>query len=229
MNSKVLYKLSYGLYVISSINGTQSNGQIANTVFQISSEPLTIAVSINKKNLTHEYIEKSGVFSVSVLPVTTPVDFIGQFGFKSGRDVDKFAGVAYRTGLTGVPILLENSIGYLEANVVQHLDVATHTLFIGEVVEAEVLGETEPMTYAYYQAVKRGSVPPAAPTYIKPQTMPTGAEGEKHKCTVCGYIYNSAQGDPASGQAAGTLFSALPEAWVCPVCGAGKEEFEALP
>ena len=228
MNSKALYKLSYGLYVISSVNGTKLNGQIANTVFQISSEPLTIAISINKQNLTHEYLEKSGVFSVCVLPVTTPLDLIGHFGFKSGRDVDKFAGVPYRTGVTGAPILLENSIGYLEAKVTQHLDVATHTLFIGEVVEAEVLAEAEPMTYAYYQAVKRGLVPPTAPTYLKPEVTPAGTLGEKYKCSLCGYIYDPAQGDPASGQPAGTLFRALPEDWVCPICGAGKEEFEPL-
>lgn len=229
MNSKVLYKLSYGLYVIGSTNGVRSNGQIANTVFQICSEPLTIAVSINRKNLTHEFIEKSGVFSVSILPVTTPLDLIGQFGFKSGRDLDKFANLAHRTGMTGVPILLENSLGYLEAEVVQRLDVETHTLFIGKVVEAEVLGDAEPLTYAYYQTVKRGLVPPTAPTYIKSQNSPDREGGQKYKCSVCGYIYDSAQGDPASGQAAGTLFSALPETWVCPVCGAGKEQFEAMP
>ena len=100
MNVKALYKLVYGLYVVSSRKEDRLNGQIANTVFQISSEPPTIAVSINKNNLTHEFIEQSKVLAVSVLSQDTPLSFIGHFGFKSGRDIDKLEGINYKIGGT---------------------------------------------------------------------------------------------------------------------------------
>jgi len=104
MNTKALHTLSYGLYVIGSRKGERLNGQIANTVIPVSSQPPTISVSINKVNLTHEFIRDSGAFSVSVLSQDTPLSFIGRFGFKSGRDVDKFDGVNYRIGETESPV-----------------------------------------------------------------------------------------------------------------------------
>jgi len=107
MNMETLRRISYGMYIISSKKGEKLNGQIANTVFQITSEPPTIAVSINKQNLTHDCISGSGVFSVSILAKDTPMKFIGAFGFKSGRETDKFAGVKYLTGKTGAPVVLD--------------------------------------------------------------------------------------------------------------------------
>ncbi len=167
MNLKTLWKISYGLYIVSSKKGDKLNGQIANTVFQVTAEPPTIAVSINTQNLTHEFIGDSEVFSVSILSVETPLRFIGQFGFKSGRDIDKFKDVEYKIGVTGAPIVLDNSIGYLEVEVIDKLDVGTHTIFVGKVIDAEILNDKEPMTYAYYHEVKRGRAPKTAPTYIK--------------------------------------------------------------
>jgi flavin reductase (DIM6/NTAB) family NADH-FMN oxidoreductase RutF len=117
MNPKALQNLSYGLYVVTSRRGDKINGQIANTVFQITSEPPTVAVSINKKNLTWEYIKESGVFAVSVLCQDTPLSFISQFGFKSGRDVDKLSSINYKVGQTKTPIVLDNTTSYLEAKV----------------------------------------------------------------------------------------------------------------
>jgi len=167
MDPKVLYKLSYGMYIVCSKKGDKFNGQIANTVFQITSEPPTVAVSINKNNLTHSYINESKVFTASFLCTITPLPFIGRFGFRSGRDVNKLEGVNYRIGKTGVPIILDNTVAYVEARVVKQLDVGTHTVFVGEVVDAEILNEKEEcMTYAYYQQVKRGTTPAAAPTFI---------------------------------------------------------------
>ncbi|MFH1775160.1 MAG: flavin reductase family protein [Chloroflexota bacterium] len=166
MNLKALYKLGYGLYIVTSKMGNKLNGQIANTVFQVCSEPPTIAVSINKGNLTHEYIDSSRVMAVSVLSQDTPLPFIGGFGFRSGRDVDKFEGVSYRLGETGAPIVLDNTLAYLEARIVQTVDVHTHTIFIGELVESDTLQEGAPMTYDYYHQIKGGTTPKAAPSYI---------------------------------------------------------------
>ena len=167
MNLKVLHNCTYGLYVIGSRKGDRFNGQIANTVFQVTSDPPTIAVSINKQNLTHEFISESKVFTASILSQDTPLSFIGHFGFKSGREVDKLKDVNYKLGEAKAPIVLDHSVAYLEAKVIHQVDVGTHTIFIGEVVGADVLGEGEPMTYAYYHQVKRGTTPKTAPSYIK--------------------------------------------------------------
>jgi len=190
MNLTALYNISYGIYIVSSKKEDRINGQIANTVFQTTSEPATIAVCINKKNLTHEFITKSRVFAVSVLEQETDMKFIGRFGFKSGRDIDKFDGVNYKLGVTGAPIVLEYSIAYLEAEVVSVIDVGTHTIFIGTIVDADILNEGEPMTYAYYHTVKKGKSPKTAPTYIEEENQKEENEMKKYRCTVCGYVYD---------------------------------------
>ena len=121
MNKGAFYKLSYGLYVITSGERGKFNGQIANTVFQVCSEPPMIAIAINRGNLTHEYIMKSKVFIAIVLSKDTPLNFIGQFGFKSGRNTDKFQGVNHRPGENGAPVVLDNAIAFMEAKVVNSL------------------------------------------------------------------------------------------------------------
>ena len=167
MNVKALYKLSYGMFVICSKKGPKFNGQIANTVFQITSEPPTVGVSINKNNLTHEYIDESKVFTVSILGLSTPLPFIGRFGFRSGRDSNKLDGINFKVGKTGAPIVQDNAVVFIEARVARQMDVGTHTIFIGEIVDTDVINEKEePMTYSYYQQVKRGTTPAAAPTHI---------------------------------------------------------------
>ena len=225
MNLKALYKLGYGMYVVCSKKGDRFNGQIANTVLQITSEPPIIAVSINKDNLTHEFIKESKVLTVSVISQDTPLSFIGHFGFKSGRDMDKLGGISYKIGETQAPVVTDNALAYLEARVIQEVDVGTHTIFIGELVDADVIKEGEPMTYAYYHQVKRGTTPKAAPSYIeeKKEAAPKMA---KYKCTVCGYVYDPELGDPDGGIKPGTPFEEIPDAWVCPVCGAAKSAFE---
>ncbi len=228
MNLQALYKIGYGVYIVCSKNGEKINGQIANTVFQVCSEPPMVAVAINKKNLTHEYIKKSGVLTASIISQETPLNFIGQFGFKSGRDINKFEGVNYRTGETGAPIVLDNTLAYLEAKAVNSADVGTHTLFIGEVVAAEVLKEGEPMTYAYYHIVKRGSTPKTAPHYIDVKKEEEKPKMSKYECGVCGYIYDPALGDPDGKIPPGTPFEKLPDDWTCPVCGAAKSEFKKV-
>ena len=224
MNLKALHKLGYGLYVIGSRKGDRLNGQIANTVFQITSEPPNIAVSINKNNLTHEFIKESKVFTASIISQDAPLSFIGRFGYKSGRDINKFEGISYRTGQTKAPVVIENAVSYLEAKVTKEIDVGTHTIFIGEIIDADVLSEKVCMTYDYYHQVKRGTTPKTAPSYIaEKKEAPKMA---KYKCTICGYIYEPELGDPDGGIKPGTPFEEIPDDWVCPICGAAKSDFE---
>ncbi|WP_372683076.1 flavin reductase family protein, partial [Desulfosarcina sp.] len=149
IDRSVFRDLSYGLYLITSKDAGQLNGQIVNTVIQVTSEPPRIAVIINKKNLTHELIVKSKVFSASVLEEATPMTFLGPFGFRSGRDVDKLSKVSFQEGLTGCPLITEHALSVLEAEVIDSVDLGTHTVFIGKVVSSEVLKEGNPLTYQY--------------------------------------------------------------------------------
>jgi len=224
MNLKALHKLGYGMYVIGSRKGNKLNGQIANTVFQITSEPPTVAVSINKNNLTHEFIKESRVFTASILCQDTPLSFIGHFGFKSGRDINKLEGISYRIGETKAPVVTENGVSYLEAKVLQDMDVGTHTIFVGEIVDADVLSEKVCMTYDYYHQVKRGTTPKTAPSYIEGRKEV--AKVPKYKCTVCGWVYDPELGDPDGGIKPGTPFEEIPDDWVCPTCGVSKSDFE---
>jgi len=240
MDNSAFFKMSYGLYIVSAVSDNRMNGQIANTVFQVTSTPPTLGVSINKQNLTHEIIQEGKVFSVSVLSQSAPMEFIGRFGFKSGRDLDKFDGVKYKKGLTGAPIVLDYTVAAIEAKVLCSFDCGTHTIFLGQVADCGVLSDEEPMTYAYYHAVKGGKAPKTAPTYqpqepAAPPVTPLpqrGAETEKkeakmtrYACSICGYVYDPEKGDPDSGVAPGTKFEDLPADWVCPVCGADKSNF----
>ena len=226
MDTKALYKISYGLYVITSKKGNKINGQTANALMQVTAEPPAIAIGINKNNLTHEFIKESKVFAASILSQDTPLNFIGQFGFKSGRDVNKFDQVNYKTGKNGAPIILDNTLAYLEVKVTQEMDVGTHTIFVGEIVESELLKDGEPMTYAYYHQVKRGTTPKTAPTYLKEEKKPVTLP--QYQCTICGYIYDPEKGDPDGGIAPGTAFEDIPDDWTCPVCGASKDQFKKV-
>ncbi len=150
----VCLKIVYGLYVVTSIDGEKSNGQICNTLFQVTSEPPRIAIAINKKNLTHEYIEKSGLFAASILGVNDH-KMVRRFGYRSGREFDKLKGVRVKKGENGCP-LLEDSVGYLEASIVPSLtaDVGTHSIFIGDILCGGLLSGGEPITYAQFRENK---------------------------------------------------------------------------
>jgi flavin reductase (DIM6/NTAB) family NADH-FMN oxidoreductase RutF/rubredoxin len=226
MNTKALHNISYGLYVICSRMDDKINGQIANTVVQVCSEPAMISVAINKNNYTHEFINTSKMFTASILSQETPLSFIGNFGFKSGRDIDKFQGVNYKLSTNRIPIVTDYTLAYLEAKVVEQVDAGTHTVFIGELVDADVLKEGEPMTYAYYQQVKRGTTPKSAPSYVEKKEE--GKKMDKYECSVCGYIYDPELGDPDGGIKPGTPFEKIPDNWVCPVCGASKDKFKKI-
>jgi ferric-chelate reductase [NAD(P)H] len=155
------------MYIVSSLKGEKLNGQIVNCVIQVTSEPTTVAISINKKNLTHEYIMESSRFAVSILEEETPLSFIGKFGFKTGRTEDKFKDVKFKKLSSGCPVVLDNTLCYFEVKVINKFDCGTHTLFLGEMTQSEMLKAGKVLTYDYYHQVKRGTTPANAPTFIR--------------------------------------------------------------
>jgi flavin reductase (DIM6/NTAB) family NADH-FMN oxidoreductase RutF/rubredoxin len=221
---QALYKISYGLYIVSSGDRSRGNGFISNTVFQVTAEPPRFAVCCSKDNYTAEFIIRYQVFSVSVLAQSASTEIFGKFGYRSGRSFDKMAGTSVKYGKTGVPIVLDESIAYFECKVIQTLDVGTHLLFIGELLEAESTDDSkEPLTYSYYRQVKKGVAPKNAPTYIDKSKLEvkSGSGLKKFKCSVCGYIYDES--------AEPVRFADLADDWVCPVCGSEKSEFIEIP
>ncbi|MFC1823939.1 flavin reductase family protein [Thermodesulfobacteriota bacterium] len=166
LDRRALRDLSYGLYIVTSRDGEKLNGQIVNTVIQVTSDPARIAVIINKKNMTHELIAKSKVFGVSVLDQTAPMTFFGPFGFRSGRDIDKLEKVSFKEGITGCPLVTEHALSLIEASVFDQIDLGTHTIFIGDAVNSEVIKKGQPLTYQYYHEELKGKSPQNAPTFI---------------------------------------------------------------
>jgi flavin reductase (DIM6/NTAB) family NADH-FMN oxidoreductase RutF/rubredoxin len=221
INFQALFKISYGLYIVSSGDKINGNGFISNTVFQVTAEPPRFAVCCNKNNYTAEFIRKYEVFSVSILAQSASSEILGKFGYKSGKDFDKMTGTQVKYGDTGVPIVLDESIAYFECKVFQTLDVGTHLMFIGELLNAELIDDSkEPLTYSYYRQVKKGVAPKNAPTYIdisKIEVKSITTNSKKYKCRVCGHIYDESI-EPVK-------FTDLPNDWVCPVCGSEKSDF----
>ena len=226
------FKISYGLYIVSAQYDGKKNGQIANVVSQVTDKPIKIVTCLNKKNLTHELVEKSGYFGVSILERDTPMPFIGHFGFKSGRDINKFEGKEFETDESGTPMILDYSVSIMSAKVVGKLDVGSHTLFVGELVSAKLINNNPVMTYEYYHEVKKGKSPENAPTFrgnIEEKKENKRSEGmKKYVCDVCGYVYDPEKGDPDSGIKPGTAFEDIPDDWVCPVCGVTKDNFSEM-
>lgn len=220
LNFQSLFKISYGLYIVSSGDRARGNGFISNTVFQVTADPPRFALCCSKNNFTADFILKFEVFSVSVLAQSTSSEIFGKFGYKSGKDFDKMDGTKVRYGETGVPIVLDDSIAYFECKVVQTLDVGTHLLFIGDVLNAESVDDSkEPLTYTYYRQVKKGVAPKNAPTFIDKSKIDVKPDynSKKYRCPACGYIYDE-RAEPAR-------FKDLPDDWVCPVCGSEKSDF----
>jgi len=227
MNLDALFSVNCGMYVVSSALEEKRGGCIVNAVVQVTAFPPQIVASVNKESYTQELIKESGYFGISVLEKDTPLQVIGLFGFRSCRNIDKFAEVKHFKGKTGVPLLSEYSVAYIEAKVIKVLDAGTHFIFLGEVVETDFLDSSkEAMTYGYYRDVKGGKVPRTAATYHEGEEA--AAISERYRCKICGYIYDSRFGDPDSGVSPNTPFAELPEDWVCPICGAGKDQFEKL-
>ncbi len=167
MDLNAFFKVGYGMYIISSKMDEKYNGQIANAVIQISAEPPLFAVGIHKNNLTHKYIQNSEYFSVSILSEEANMKFIGKFGFKSGKNIDKFSDTEYIISEMEIPVITENTVAYFVCQLVNTVDVGTHSMFIGRAVEAKILNEKTPLTYKYYHEVLKGKSPKTAPTYKK--------------------------------------------------------------
>ena len=209
MNNKAFFALSYGVYIVTARNEGKPAGCTANSAIQVTASPATVLVSINKDNFTNRCIADCGHFALTVLAETSDPAVIGRFGFHSGKDFDKFAETDWQVR-DKMPVLADGC-AYICCKVIDRMDTATHTVFLGEVIGADTLRNDPPMTYAYYHSVIKGKTAKNAPTYIAEQT----ARAEQYVCKVCGYVYD---GD--------TPFEQLPDDWKCPICGAPKPMFE---
>ena len=200
MNNNVLFNIGYGLYVLTANEGEKDNGCIINTVMQVTSDPLQIAIAVNKKNYTNEMIQRTKKFNVSILSESAKFEIFEHFGFHSGRDTDKFASF-YNTKRSpnGVLYITQNTNSYMSAYVKQEIDLGTHTLFIAQLVAAEILSDEPTVTYTYYQK------------NIKPRPQPAAKKG--WICKICGYIYED---------------EILPPDFICPICKHGAADFEKL-
>ncbi len=218
---EALFNITYGLYIVCSGNEKKGNGFVSNTVFQVTSDPPKFAACCNKDNFTTDLIRDSGLFSVSILHTDSPSSLYGTFGYQSGKDIDKFEDMEVHYGETGVPILINDCMAWLECQVVETYDVGTHWLFIGSLVAADVIDDKlDPITYAHYRNVKKGVAPKNAPTYIdksKYETQAPASDTKELICAACGYIYDESMED--------VRFESLPDDWTCPICGADKEDF----
>lgn len=230
MNLEAFYKLTYGLYIVSSNDGEHESGYISNTVMQVTAEPSRIVISSSVDNFTTDLIKKSGVFAVSALGKNTNRTVLGNFGYKSGRDIKKFENLQLLRGKKNVPIVIENCLAWFECQVIQEIHYGTHILFIADVLNCEKLGDdSDTLTYSYYREVLKGKSPKSAPSYINPQKKEIVMKDLSiYVCDVCGYEYDPAKGDPDSGIAPGTAFEDIPDDWLCPLCGVDKTNFSKL-
>jgi len=205
-DAKVMLKIPYGLYILTSRYGDIDNGCVVNAVTQITASPISVMVAVNKNNYTEELIRKSGNFNISILDTDTDFETIKHFGFQSGRDVKKIFSGIDRTE-NGVSYVSAGVCAVISVNVTSVQDMGTHTVFFGEVCEAFELSEKTPLTYSYYFE------------HIKPKPSPK-SEGEAKVwvCTICGFEYDDAKEK--------IPFESLPDDWVCPLCKHPKSDFE---
>ena len=207
MNNKAIYKLTYGLFVLSAFTKGKHNGCIINTAAQVTSSPNRISIAVNKANLTHDIILETGLFNISVISEDATFKLFQRFGFQSGRDVDKFEGmVGFKKADNGINYVTKGTNAYISAKVETTVDLGTHTMFIAEVTDMEVLSEVPSVTYSYYQE------------HIKPKPQPKPVTAETSgktvwRCTVCGYEYEGEE---------------IPEDFICPWCKHPASDFEKV-
>ncbi len=168
MDKTAFYKLTYGLYIVSTRFDGRDCGCVVNTLEQVTSEPPKMSVAINKDNFTEQMIEKSGYFTAVALTQDADIRLIGDFGFKSSRDTDKFEAYPFARDLSGIAFITQSVAARYSIKLTDKLGLGTHIMLVGDVLDAEVLGDGEPLTYAYYHLVKKGVTPKNAPTYQKP-------------------------------------------------------------
>ncbi len=204
MNNKAMYKLTYGLFVLTSSFDGKDSGCIINTAGQVTSEPNRISIAVNKANFTQELVQKSGKFNISILSEAADFELFRHFGFQSGRTVDKFASYTdCSRSANGLYYITRGTNGYLSATVEQSLDLGSHTLFIASVDDMEVLSDAASATYAYYQS----SIKP------KPASQTAASGKTVWRCTVCGHIYEGEE---------------LPSDYICPLCKHPASDFEKV-
>ena len=205
MNTKAMHKLSYGLFVLTARDGEKDNGCIINTAIQIASEPLQLSVSVNKGNLTHDMIMKTGLFNVSVISESATFELFKRFGFQSGKTVNKFDSFEFsKRSENGICYISNDSNAFISVKVAKTIDLGSHTEFVGTITEMEVISEEASATYDFYQK------------NIKPKPIPVGTtpNGETiWRCTVCGYEYVGEE---------------LPENFICPICKHPASDFEKI-
>ena len=200
MNTSALFKIGYGLYILTAREGKKDNGCIVNSIMQVTSEPLQIAVCVNKSNYTCEMIQRTRKFNVSVLSEEAGFDIFKNFGYQCGKNVDKFANFYdVQRSPNEVLYITKNTNAFMSAFVQQEIDLGTHIMFIAQLVAAEVLSEKPTVTYDFYQK------------NIKPKPETTSAKG--WRCKICGYIYESEN---------------LPSDYICPICKHGAVDFERI-
>jgi len=208
-----LYTLTYGLFVLTAKEGEKDNGCIVNTVQMLTSDPTRVAVFVNKSNYTEGMISRTGIFNVSVLQKDTPFALFKNFGFSSGKDTDKFAGRVYPRSENGLYYIYENSNAYLSCKVVGKHDYGTHTLFVGEVLEAKRLSDKKSLSYdEYLNEVKPKTPAPAVKTDVANGDAPSAPAQEKWVCKVCGYVHEGP----------------LPDDFICPWCKHPASDFERI-
>ncbi|MCR4650446.1 MAG: flavin reductase [Lachnospiraceae bacterium] len=205
MNNKAMYKLSYGLFVLTSKDGDRDTGCIVNTAIQAASTPNQLSICVNKANFTHDCIKKSGIFNVSVIAQDAVFDLFKHFGFQSGRDVDKFAD--YQNASTsdnGLKYVTGGTNAYISVKVDKEVDLGSHTMFIGEITDMEVLSDVSSVTYEYYL----NNIKP------KPEAVGKTQDGQTvWRCKICGYEYVGEE---------------LPEDFICPLCKHPASDFEKV-
>ncbi len=206
MNNEILRNLSYGVYVVSTLDNGKPTGCIANSAMQVTHD--TIAVSISHDNYTNKCIKESKKFAISILGVDVNDNIIPVFGFTSGKDTDKFKGVEIKE-VDGLDVIAD-STGYIICEVINQMETETHTIFLGKIIDGDLLKEQIPMTYAYYHKVKKGTSPKSAPTFIEEKKSDENKLA--YKCIICGYIY---EGD----------ITKEPDTYLCPICKQPKSKF----
>jgi flavin reductase (DIM6/NTAB) family NADH-FMN oxidoreductase RutF len=196
-----MFKLSYGLFVLTARDGDKDNGCIINTAAQLTSNPNRISIAVNKGNFTHDMIMKTGVFNVSILSTDAPFDIFKYYGFQSGRDVNKFPGSGFPRSRNNLIFITGCTNAFISGKVVEAYDYGTHTLFVADVTEAQVLSNVPSVTYAYYFA------------NIKPKPQAPAEKKVGWVCKICGYVYEGEE---------------LPPDFICPLCKHGAADFEKL-
>lgn len=210
LDKKALYQISSGLYLVSSKNEGHQAGCIINTLMQVTSKPVQVSITLNKENDTTDTILKSNVFHATALASNVDMNVIATFGFQSSKEIDKFQSFETKYDTLDNPYIEEGMNASFACKVVHTLDVGSHIIIVGEVVESESLSQENSMTYAYYHDVKKGTSPKNAPTY---QEEIKTDKKTKWRCKICGYIYEGEE---------------LPADFICPICGQPASMFEKV-